>query len=68
MSRGGVPEIGVVTEKVREWDGTDGDLNVAEVRRGRVEVGDWMEEEIEDDMYTSVNTKSNIIERVLFFI
>jgi hypothetical protein len=36
---------------------------VAEVRRGRVEVGDGVEEGVEEDMYTSVKTKSKIIER-----
>jgi hypothetical protein len=62
-SRGGAVVIGGLMEKVSEWDGRDGDWKVAEVRRGRLEVGDGMEEGVEDDIYKSVNTKSKIIER-----
>ena len=60
-SKGGVGVRG--GRKVSTWEALDGEKKVAEVRRGRVEVGDWVEEGVEEDMYTSVKTKSKIIER-----
>ena len=32
--------MGGLTEKVSEWDGSDGDWKVAEIRKGRLDVDD----------------------------